>query len=420
MRMTANEPPVIPAAQPQRIPSLDVLRGFALLGILVMNIQSFSMIEAAYMNPAAYGDLTGVNRWVWKASHLLADQKFMTLFSLLFGAGVVLMTQKIEASGRSSAGAHYRRMLWLLVFGLVHAYGFWYGDILVSYALCGMVVFLLRKRKPSVLAVIGIVALTVPSLLFYLTGSSTAYWPPETIEELRVDWNPESWRVAWELGVYRGGWQEQMAHRLPTAVKLQTMVLLVWFGWRAGGLMLIGMALLKWGVLSAERSKALYVSMVLAGFGLGLTLTALGIERNFAANWSVEYSLFHGMQFNYWGSLLAASGYLGAIMLVQQSTGFMRARRALAAVGRMAFTNYLAQTLICTTIFYGHGLGLFGSVQRWQQALVVLAIWSLQISWSALWLRHFPQGPLEWLWRALTYMRMPPMRGGVTDQKGWA
>jgi uncharacterized protein len=398
------------AASPPRIQSLDVLRGFAVLGILVMNIQSFSMIEAAYMNPTAYGNLEGINRLVWTLSHSLADQKFMTLFSLLFGAGIVLMSQKQEATGRSATGAHYRRMFWLLVFGLIHAYGFWYGDILVSYAVCGMVVFPLRKRGPGFQAAVGVLAMTAPSLIFYLGGISTGFWPAESVDQLQADWAPGAWRVAWELEVYRGSWNEQMAHRFPTAIKLQTFVFLVWFAWRAGGLMLLGMALLKWGVISAGRSRGFYLVLFLAGLALGLPLIAVGIGRNFDANWSAPYSLFQGTQYNYWGSLFVAGGYLGGVMLWQKTPCLGGIRQGLAAVGRMAFTNYLAQTLICTTLFYGHGLGLFGRVERWQQLLIVLAVWAVQISWSVLWLRRFRQGPLEWLWRSLTYMSRVPMR----------
>ncbi len=137
-----------PVQGSERIQSLDVMRGVAVLGILVMNIQSFAMIGAAYMNPTAYGDLEGVNGWVWYLGHLFADMKFMTIFSMLFGAGVIVMTSRREAAGQSSAGVHYRRMVWLLVFGLAHAYLLWYGDILYTYALCGFVLYLFRKAPP--------------------------------------------------------------------------------------------------------------------------------------------------------------------------------------------------------------------------------------------------------------------------------
>ena len=134
-----------PAAPAQRIVAIDALRGFAVLGILIMNIQMFAMINQAYMNPSAFGSLEGAHGWVWALSHALADQKFMTIFSILYGAGIYLITRKIELKGGKSAGIHYRRTLWLLFFGLVHAYLLWHGDILVTYAVCALVIFLFRR-----------------------------------------------------------------------------------------------------------------------------------------------------------------------------------------------------------------------------------------------------------------------------------
>ena len=149
---------------------MDVLRGIAILGILIMNIQSFSMIGAAYINPTAYGDLTGMNKWVWVLSHVFADQKFMTIFSILYGAGIVLITKKAESKERLAVGLHYRRTFWLLVIGLMHAYLLWYGDILVTYGLCALVVFLFRKASPRKLLIIGLLVISVASVLYFFLG----------------------------------------------------------------------------------------------------------------------------------------------------------------------------------------------------------------------------------------------------------
>lgn len=395
---------------PSRIPALDVLRGVAVLGILIMNIQSFSMVDAAYLNPAAYGNLDGVNRWVWFLSHVLADQKFMTLFCLLFGAGVWLMSRKVAAAGQSPARAHYLRAFWLLVFGLSHAWLFWYGDILAPYAVCALVVYLFRNRQPVTLVILGLIALAIPSAIFWLAGISMPYWPPDALQEVQNDWAPAAARISADLAAYRSSWLEQIPHRIKAAVELETFVFAIWYGWRGCGLMLIGMALLKWGVLTGERSRRFYVAMLAAGFALGVPWIVYGVTRNFANNWSLRYSMFQGSQFNYWGSLLVALGYLGAVMLWLRSGWWTPCRDALAAVGRMALTNYLGQTLICTTLFYGHGLGLYGRVERWQQALMVAGIWAVQIIGSMLWLQRFHQGPLEWLWRCLTYWRVLPIQ----------
>jgi len=408
---TPPDRPVPPplAAAPARIVALDLLRGFAVLGILVMNIQSFSMIFAAYMNPTAFGDFSGINRWVWIVCHVLADQKFMTLFSLLFGAGIALMTGKAEATGRHPARAHYQRMGWLLLLGLAHAYLLWFGDILVAYALCGMVAFWFRRLRPGWLLTWGLLAVSLPSLINLVAGLSLPFWPPDLLDALRHDWMPDAEHVAWELAVYRGSWLEQMTHRVPTAASFQTFVFVIWGGWRAGGLMLVGMALLKWGVLSAERSSRFYAAMLAAGLTLGLLVIVLGLRYNFAANWSIERSMFQGAQYNYWGSLFMALAYLALVMLFVKHRWLQGLQSSLTSVGQMALTNYLGQTLICTTLFYGHGLGWFGHVDRWQQLGLVFAIWLVLIALSNAWLRHFRQGPMEWLWRSLTYRRREPL-----------
>ncbi len=161
-----------PVTQSSRIASIDVMRGVALLGILVMNIQSFAMPGAAYMNPSAYGDLTGVNYWIWHICHLFADMKFMSIFSMLFGAGLVLMTSRIEAKGRSAAGFHYRRTFFLLLFGLAHCHLLWYGDILVLYAVTAGWLYLFRKIYPSIQIFLAILFL----LIFPLMNYSGAWW----------------------------------------------------------------------------------------------------------------------------------------------------------------------------------------------------------------------------------------------------
>ncbi|MCI0626252.1 MAG: DUF418 domain-containing protein, partial [Acidobacteria bacterium] len=276
-----------PVAQAERIGSLDTLRGFALLGILVMNIQSFSMIFSAYFNPTNYGDLTGANYWVWLLSHVLFDQKFMTLFSMLFGAGVLLFTERAVAKGQSPARLHYRRMLWLILFGLLHTYLLWYGDILYLYGVSGLGIYLFRKRRPRTLIAVGILSLVAGSAISFLFGWSTQFWPAEEMRNLQQMWQPDAAKVAEEVNAYRGGWLEQMRHRVPTSFQFQTLFTLMFF-WRPAGVMLIGMALFKLGALSAQRSARFYWSLVAAGALVGLPLIVYGAHRNQAAGWSME------------------------------------------------------------------------------------------------------------------------------------
>src|SRR5437667_1168182 len=178
-----------PAPETERIVSMDVLRGFALLGILVMNIQSFAMVGAVYDNPTAYDDLNGANFVVWLLSHLLADQKFISIFSMLFGAGIVLMWQRAACSGARPARLHYRRMGWLILFGLLHAYLLWYGDILYTYGICGLFVYLFRRKSPRTLISFALILATIGSLVAIGLGSLwVPHWSPHTKAEFIEDW----------------------------------------------------------------------------------------------------------------------------------------------------------------------------------------------------------------------------------------
>jgi uncharacterized protein len=403
-----------PVAQPERISSLDTLRGFALLGILVMNIQSFAMPFAAYFNPTAYGDLTGINLAVYLVGRLLFDQKFMAIFSMLFGAGIVLLTTRMEARGEKPARIHFRRMVWLLLFGLAHAYLIWYGDILVLYAICGFGVYFARKLQPRTLLIVGLVVLMVSPLISVMGGLSMPYWPEKERQEFKDEmWLPPPDRVAAEVSAYRGGWLAQMPDRAEKSIGFHAFYIWIWGIWRAGGLMLIGMALYKWGVLKAECTTAFYRAIFFGGALAGVSLTGYGAYRNFTANWDVMYSFFWGDLWNYFGSLALSAGWVGMVMLACKHSVAPGLERRLAAVGQMAFTNYLLHTILSTTFFYGHGLGYFGTFERWQQFLFVMAVWVIQLVLSSIWLRHFRFGPFEWLWRSLTYGAAQPFRRRV-------
>ena len=370
-----------------------------------MNIQSFAMPSAAYTNPAAYGDLTGANLLTWAASRLLVDQKFMTLFSFLFGAGICLFAERAEARSGRSAGLHYRRMFWLLVIGLAHGYLLWSGDVLVTYAVCGSLVFVFRHRSPGVLLAAGLVVCSVASVLSLSFGLVAPALPEAETAAIAAAWAPAAAEIEATLRAYRGGWLAQQGQRVPDTLMMQTAVFPFLMLWRATGVMLLGMALYRWRILDATRSDTFYRRLAFVGFGVGVPVVAAGIWWDLAGGWSWERSFFLGSQFNYWGSLAMAVGYVGLVMLAIRHRWFAALQARLAAAGRMAFTNYLAQTVLCTTIFYGHGLGLFGSVARWQMLLVVFGVWALELWWSPLVLRRYRYGPLEWGWRSLTYGR---------------
>jgi uncharacterized protein len=352
--MQSDKPHILSTLPSDRIVSLDVLRGFAVLGILIMNIQSMSMISAAYINPTAYGDLTGINKWIWIASHFFAAEKFMSIFSMLFGAGIVLFTERAVAKGRRAGPLHYRRNFWLLLFGLVHAYLIWYGDILVAYSLCGFLVFVFRNKKPSTLVIIGSVFFIVPMLLYGFFAMTIQYWPEEAYNQNMMGWLPQEEQVQKEISAMQGTWVEQMDQRIFMAVFMQTFLFFMQVFWRVTALMLLGMALYKWGILSASKSSAFYVRMVLIGLPVGYFITGIGVQQNFAKDWFMDFSMFLGFQFNYVGSVATAMGYIGLVMLIVKSGSFKGLKNTMSAVGKMDFSKYILMPILGTLVFYGH------------------------------------------------------------------
>jgi uncharacterized protein len=237
------------------------------------------------------------------------------------------------------------------------------------------------------------------------------YWPPETVEEnIIAPWRPSADTIQHDLDAFRGTYAAQVAHRAPRVFGFQIFAYIFFGAWRIGGTMLLGMALLKTGVLGARRSRRFYAVMIALGVLVGFPLIGIGVSQNTAHGWTAEYSVLKGIQFNYWGSLFVAGGWIGLVMLIFKSGRLQGITDALASVGRMAFSNYIGQTVICTTLFYGWGLGLYGYVDRVGQMLIVLAVFLLQMTVSPLWLHYFRFGPLEWMWRSLSYWRPQPMR----------
>jgi len=401
-----------PTPPEDRILGLDVLRGFALLGILVINIGVFAMPFATLNNPTVYasgipyGEFAGADYLVWLVGHVFAQRKFITLFTIMFGAGIVLFTRS-KPAGRA-VRLHYRRTAFLLLVGLAHAYLLWYGDILVPYALCSLGVIAARDWEPRMLARVGALLIAVPALSYIAAGASM-----ESAQTL-ASWTPSEAALLDEVETYRSGWLAQFDHRASTAFTQQTSGFLGVTVWRTSGLMLWGMALFKWGVLSNERSTQFYRRLLAGGGVVGLLLIGAGVWYTETVGWTAPEALFFGTQFNYWGSLLLAGAYIAGVMLFCRRFGGGRVTTALSAVGRTAFSNYLLQTVIATTVFYGHGLGLFGSVTRVEQAGVVVVIWAVQIVLSVVWLRFFQFGPMEWVWRTVTYGERQPLRKSTT------
>ena len=383
-----------------RIHSLDLLRGFAVLGILIMNITSFSQISMAYMNPTIGAGLEGYNQYFHVFNFIFADTRFMSIFSMLFGAGVVLFTQRIEAKGKRVAALHYKRMFWLLLFGLIHAYFIWAGDILVAYAICGSLVFFFRKKSIRTLFIMAIILFLIPIIFNFMTYYGM---PADELESTFAFFNPSAEEIASQTQAMRGSYLEQMPLRVEEALGLQTLVFMLEMFWRASAMMLLGMILYRKGILSADKSTAYYKKMMWVGFVPGLILSSIGLGQVYASEWSGAYVMNIGANYKFLSGLFMALGYIGLVIWIYKKGIFKKFQNRLQATGRMAFTNYIGMSVICTLIFNGHGLGLFGTLDRLQQFLIVIAVWIVILIISPLVLKNYRFGPLEWLWRKLTY-----------------
>jgi len=422
-----------PVQGAERIVSLDTLRGVAILGILAMNIYAFAMPFIAYNNPLLMGGVEAHNIGTWFFTHILFDQKFLSIFAMLFGAGMILMTDRAEKRGAPYGRIYYRRLFWLLVLGAIHGYLLWVGDILFNYAAIGMLVFLFRKRSPRTLIIIG--CLLLPLALVMSRGM--ADYTEKTIAEVAeltvlqeagegLNEDQKKALASWErsrafmaptdedlqkdLDAYRGGYTDIVKYRAPIVMSMQIFVTLFFGISRIAALMMFGMALMKLGVLSGERSQTFYRNLMLAGYMIGLPLTIFSAINLNAHHFDSLYVLRSGGVANYVGSLVVTFGHIGLVMLIVKSGTLQSLMTRFAAVGRMALTNYLMHSVILTTIFYGYGLGLYGTIPRFWQMGFVIAVVTLQLFLSPWWLTRYRFGPVEWLWRSLTYWKRQPFR----------
>ena len=383
-----------------RIHSLDLIRGFAVLGILIMNITSFSQIDMAYMNPTIGAGLEGYNQYFHGFNYIFADTRFMSIFSMLFGAGVVLFTQRIEAKGKRVAALHYKRMFWLLIFGLIHAYFIWAGDVLVAYAICGSLVFFFRKKSIRTLFIMVVILFLIPISFNFMTYYGM---PKDALESTFAFFYPSTEQIALQTKIMQGSYMEQIPLRIESALGLQTLVFMIEIFWRTSAMMLLGMILYRKGILSADKSTAYYKKMIWWGFVPGLILSIIGLHQVYASEWSGAYVMNIGANYKFVSGLFMALGYIGLVILIYKKGIFKKLQNRLQAVGRMAFTNYIGMSVICTLIFNGHGLGLFGTFDRLQQFLIVIGVWVIMLIVSPLVLKKYQFGPLESLWRKLTY-----------------
>lgn len=403
-----------------RLQSLDTVRGVAVMGILLLNIIAFSMPEAAYMNPRAYGGSSGADLWVYLVNFVLFDGKMRGLFSFLFGASLLLVIERATAKGESPARVHYARMIWLLAFGLAHLWLIWWGDILAHYALVGMIAFFFRDKPVRTLIRVGIGLLALETLILSgipigvlaLQNNWGGTSPAEAAKGLAAFEKgfgvPPAAYIAEQLALFRGSYEGILRHRFADQA-FSPLAMLPFIGPETLAYMLLGMASLKSGLLAGAWQRKRYWKWMLVCFGIALpayiAIAAYMVRENFSLLAVVTGVMAATTPFR----PLMILGWACLILLLMRPGGALTAR--ISAAGRMAFTNYLVTSLICTTLFYGYGLGLYGHLSRWQVYLVVAAVWALMLLWSKPWLTHFRFGPFEWLWRSLARLRFQPFRG---------
>ena len=404
-------PPDLLAAN-GRIDAMDVLRGFALLGILLMNIEGMvAPLQAAMtgVNPA----LAGADRWADAAVYVLVQGKFYPLFSMLFGMGFAVMMMRAEAAGRPFLGTYLRRILVLLAIGLAHALLVWSGDVLVSYALLAFpLMFLFRRTPVSRLPKWGIAFILAPSIFFVLIGSlvTMVMLTPAGAASMEAAMAEQGVAMAAELEAQRqaygfGTWAEAVAQRREDLV--QMLGYLVFMGWQILGLFLLGAWFVRSGAIARpEAFEPFYWKLrwVALPVGLAMVLASCAITPYMDFTRS-DLPVTAAMGLFTLGGTLMALGYLAWILRGLRSSLAPRLMW-LAPAGRMALTNYLLQSLICMFVFYGFGLGLYGQVGTAAASGIALLVFAIQVPLSRWWLGRYQYGPAEWAWRRLTY-RVP-------------
>jgi uncharacterized protein len=394
---------VAPVSEQSRIKSLDVMRGFAVLGILAVNAAFFAAPWQTGFNPTIPPlDVDQSTLWSWLVMHVFFEFKCITLFSMLFGASIYMVGG--ERADKERGGVLVRRLLWLLVFGLIHALLIWYGDILVTYALTGLLVMLARSWKPGTLFTVGII-LYVLSFGFQVSGAMLGLMPADKLGPILAQYQEIFAVPAAEFERMQTAYQGGVISATQENINVWLFILAnAVFGMipRTAAVMMIGMALFKTGFLSGRAPVWLYALMLAIGCG---ALAVVGYQA--LINWNLRFDTLHmmgpGVAANAGLSIFVSIGYASLFVLLVKA-GAKLLTEPLAAVGRMAFTNYIAQSLIMTSITYGgRGLGMWGELDRPTLWAIVLGVWAVQLIWSPLWLSRFSMGPLEWVWRRLSY-----------------
>ncbi len=410
-----------PVARGERIAALDIVRGIALLGIVIANVNGFAQPSVAYYwPPALSGGVTSEDAWFWLAQLTLIDGKARALFAMLFGAGLVLFAERAAENEGSDSAAIFRqlrRLFWLALFGLAHFYLLFEGDILFAYATAGLCALVALGMPGSSLVTLGLLWGVAGALLRMadyapaaLVESGGAMMPGGDIEPLRIWWETQLADAARQAQVYASGsYGDVLRWRVVEESSRLYWAVLVNF-YETIPLMLIGMGFYRLGLFSGGLGGRRVMLVAWAGVALGLAL-------NFAAGWYVMRGGFppFATQLAFFGfsMLFNLSFVAGAMVLLAHwaqrvPDGWLAAR--LATMGRMAFSNYIGTSLVLMLVFQGWAGGLYGTLDRVGMVPVIALVWALMFTASRLVLARWRHGPLEWAWRCLTYWRLLPLR----------
>jgi uncharacterized protein len=423
-----------PVSSDKRLRTLDVVRGAALLGLPIMDVVFTGLPGAAYANPNLWGGNDPLNMGVFAVQWVLFDGKMRALFSMMFGAGIVLFMERALARENSVRAADLlsRRMLWLILIGALHGWLIWAGDILYAYGLFGLLIAPMRNVTPRKLFITAGVALLLLSAAMAGRGLSRKSTRDEAVAARAVEalgrpmtkeqhdakkkWDemynalvPSQEKLQEEVDNYRRGYRGVMEQRVAAMRAFNFVPVYFTGGPDIWALMLIGMGLYKLGVLQGQRSSGFYLRMALVSYGIGIPLNGLSTYAMIASNFDLVTGALWNSPYQV-GRVTVALGHASALILFVKSGSMRWLTDRLAAVGQMALSNYISYSIIYALVFYAPGLRMMGQLQRYQLYYVVLAMWILVLTWSSIWLRYFRFGPVEWCWRSLTYWQRQPMR----------
>lgn len=394
-----------PVATSDRLFSLDMVRGLAVLGILAVNAMTFAWPWSVSSNPGIQPGFDAEAAQAWQFMHVFFQDKMRTLFSMLFGASIFLIGG--ERADKARGKLLRSRLFWLAIFGAIHGLAFWFGDILLLYAWTGLFVMLVRSWSARTLLITGVILNLICSALYVGMMSMLAFAPPEAMASAMeaAAWTNDPARLAESIRPFLGDAVSVTLHVMsmwPTVVPMMLIFMLP----ATMALMLIGMGLYKSGFLAGRSPVWVYGLFIAAGAG-SLWLVWQETSAFVAAGFPFVETMTK--PYNSFLAPFISLGYASLLILLARF-GLKLILTPLACAGRMAFTNYLSQTLIMTTIFYGgRGLGWYGQIGWPEMWMVIGGVWAAQLIWSPLWLSVFQLGPLEWAWRCLTYKRMVPL-----------